>query len=149
MRRLLTHITSWRAVIGFVLSGGALLTLYMYASEIGQDRVGVFFGGLANLASVAAGFVGAFYFFSAARSTIFLQHIEKSKLFRDLLFLIRSSFILSLFLIFMCLRNMVFAPMINFSVFSDNLFALATIFIASLFFGLLWECMAIFRQLTE
>jgi hypothetical protein len=149
MRRLLFHIRSWRAVTGFFISGGAFLFLYVHASGFGPDRVGVFFGGVANLASVSAGFVGAFYFFTAARSTAFLQKIEKSRLFSDLLLLIRFSFILSLLLIFLCLRNMVFSPIFNFSDIADNFFSLVTIILAGVFFGLLWECMALFRQLTE
>lgn len=149
MRRLAHHLISIRVIIGFVVSSIALGYLYLKASEIGSDRVGTFFAGLANLASVAGGFIGAFYFFVAARSTTFLQKVETTKLFKDLLLLIRFSFLVSLILIFTCLRNMVFMPVANLSVVSDFGFPAASIFLAGLFFGLLWECMAIFRRLTE
>lgn len=149
MRLFLENLVSRSTLSGLVICAGFISWLYWEASSLGSSEIALLFSGLTALLSITAGFIGAFYFFMAARSTSFLEQIRESKSFREIIRLTRHAFLTSLIAIGLCLRNMIFTPPLASPIgVEDVLPGLSVLFMAYVF-GTFWRCMQLFRSLAE
>lgn len=149
MKIFLNNITARPTILGMLASGLFFAWLLLEASKLGSDEVAVFFSGVTSLVSIAAGFLAAFYFFVASRSTRFLEEIRTTATFSTLLETTRHALFSSVFAIGVCLWCMVYVPKLSWPLLSSDYLAFGAIFFLAYMVGTFWRCMVLFRRLTE
>lgn len=159
MHLVLANILSARTLLGWAISCVFFVYLYLVASTAGGNLVGDLFSGFVALVAVSSGFVGAFYFFLASRSTQFLERAQGTRAFNDLLALVRHAFVVSVISIAFCLRCLVVSQPLRPDFFRElslraiadreSVFVLLTILLLGYVMGTFWRCMNLFDQLAR
>jgi uncharacterized membrane protein len=135
--------------MGMIVSGAFFTWLLFEASRLGEEKVAVFFSGVTSLVSIAAGFLAAFYFFVASRSTRFLEEIRTTQTFRVLIQTTRHALFASVLSIAACLLCMVYAPVLAWPIKDSDYLAMGAVLFLSYLVGTFWRCMVLFKRLTE
>ncbi|MEQ8902372.1 MAG: hypothetical protein RID11_03880 [Roseovarius sp.] len=148
MRALINNALSPATLVGALVSGVYLSWLLYSASNIGDASVTVFYSGVTALVSIASGFLAAFYFFVASRSTPFLEQIRTTPTFEALLVTTRHALVMSIILIATCLASMVFVPKFSLENQGPDWLAVITLVLLAYMFGTFWRCMVLFKKLT-
>ena len=144
-RNMLSRRTLMSTAVGCVF---LYVTSALTADSSGNVHV-AFFPSLMSIFSIISGFVASFYFFTASRGNEFLNKIDGTRSFAELMWLTRHGFLVSILStgVFFCL-SLVPVPA-ALPIGQTNLWLASAILVGAYSAGTIWRCALLFRDIVD